>query len=458
MICIHGLPFGLCVMCRSMGAAVYSQHQQQTPSSTSYNEEFNRKAQQQERERQQELKREAERQLELRRQEVLSQCKTLAENGKFLEAWSTIRNSNINWYGQVSSPIKYNLAEAILLDVQFFNEEITTVSQFDKISLILCLLDECASQDVAQHLLRRTLSLAHGHDGASLSAISEFLGTNCVVSANNDKNSADAITYKELVLNFSLDFDKTYKERAKDFCAISKEFENYRSNLFKKIDSLAYIVKKFPEIKSMQEAINAHQKVLEEEKKREQAEKLRREEAEACRRAEEERRRQALLKRLAEEKELARIEAEQAKQIEIDRIDQTIVRALKGIENYQALPRSIFNSHLGFFTALFDNSRGLSRANTYHHLLSSQKYTRVQKGIILLVLLLGDNPEKELKNQVLKLISDGDIKYLEGYVVDHYPRTKSNLRELINHLMVMADSDTPVMEERAGNIFNSFHL
>lgn len=461
MICRHALPAQLCVMCMSMYAKVIAPQVDigianwQKQQTSSYDYEAKRKSEQQERERQEELKREAERQLELKRQEILAKCVNNAENGKFLEAWFHARDSNLRWC-DLSSKTKYVVAEAVLLDNQFFNEEIKTISQHDKIKLVICLLEECGGEDKAHHLLRRALCIARGHDGPLL-PLSELIGTTSVVSDNNKNFAADAITYRELVLKLPLDEDKINQDSARDFCIVSKEYENLKSNLFKEIDSLALIVKKFPEAKTMQEAITTHQKALDEEQKRQEAERLRQEEADARRQAEEKKRRQAFLKRLAEEKELARREAEKAKQIEADKIDQIIVAAMRGIENYQVLPRTIFNSHLGFFAALFDNSRGTIRANAYYYLLSSERYTHVQKGLSLLA-LLSNTHGTELKNQVLKCISSNDRRYLEAYVARQYHGTSWQLQGCIYHLMLMAN-DKPVIEEKLGDhVFNSLYF
>lgn len=60
------------------------------------------------------------------------------------------------------------------------------------------------------------------------------------------------------------------------------------------------------------------------------------------------------------------------------KIEQTIEKAMQGIEKYQARPRG-FSSHLGLFAWMFDSERGLNRSHIYLNILKNPTISEKDK-------------------------------------------------------------------------------
>ncbi|MGA2655724.1 MAG: hypothetical protein ABSF18_07075 [Gammaproteobacteria bacterium] len=99
-----------------------------------------------------------------------------------------------------------------------------------------------------------------------------------------------------------------------------------------------------------------------------------------------------------------------------------IEQVLNGIKSYRRLPRTVFGSHLGFFAAIFDNRRGLMRANVYHDFLANSRHGISQKCLMVYA-LLNNNEGPELKRQVMRatgLEIKAGISQISNYMNSHH--------------------------------------
>jgi len=133
---------------------------------------------------------------------------------------------------------------------------------------------------------------------------------------------------------------------------------------------------------------------------------------------------------------------------DFDDINSLLDKAITGIEFYQELPRTVCGSHLGFFAAIFDNERGLLRANAYHSLLSGEN-TKTQKCLSLLALLYNTDGV-ELKRQVCNSIGleSSEVKStLISYLSRQDEKTELNTqhKKVINKIIDRANN-SPVDE------------
>ena len=81
-----------------------------------------------------------------------------------------------------------------------------------------------------------------------------------------------------------------------------------------------------------------------------------------------------------------------------------LTKAAQGIQNYLQLPRSVFGeSHLGFFSALFDNARGKQRAEAYLHFIQVEEGVTANsliQSMTALYALLMSKDGKKLQEEV----------------------------------------------------------
>lgn len=86
-------------------------------------------------------------------------------------------------------------------------------------------------------------------------------------------------------------------------------------------------------------------------------------------------------------------------------LKKEFVKALSGIQTYITRPREVFSfqTHLGFFARVFQNGRGLKRAQVYQDILSNDNYSLKQKALTLYALLATTNGI-QLKEDVAEAI------------------------------------------------------
>lgn len=91
--------------------------------------------------------------------------------------------------------------------------------------------------------------------------------------------------------------------------------------------------------------------------------------------------------------------------VNVVELKKGFAKALAGIQTYIARPRDRFSfqTHLGFFARMFQNDRGLKRAQVYQDILRNDNYTVKQKALALYALLATTNGT-QLKEDVAEAI------------------------------------------------------
>lgn len=425
--CFHGMPSPyVCTICQSM-AAQLSQS------------EVNKQqiASKEQSKRMQEADEKYQREKEIKRISHLNQLIQASQQGEFLVAWSYfhliygVRSIYIEFlHDKDAALISYHLANVVLNDTDFFNSDIEFLNRTEKLQLLLCLLCFGHQYDKDNFLLRRTLSILHNVKGDRLPTIEDFFGKKALCVFSNKKESDKEIYFETLALNpyFTVDSTTSIDEHLYD------KFNGLKYKLFSIIDKLVHIRESFPDAANFSEMMKLFQiseknRLLKEEEQKIEREKhyqqlTEREQEEKC---------AQLAKN--EKLKIEKVKKQHDKNHRI--IDDLIEKSLKGIKAYQGLRRTIFNSHLGFFAALFDNKRGLLRANAYHFLLSDPIYGRSQKCLILIALLI-NNDGVELKRQIqlsTARSAESSIQLINNYLF-RYDKEVLNVKEdIVNDIM-----------------------